>query len=205
MPKARQRRATSPPMRPAPISPSVRPRSSAPLKRDRAHSPLRTEASAAATPRTMERISAIVSSAAETVFPAGALRTAIPLSVAASRSMLSTPTPARPTTRRAGACASISALTFVALRTMSPCAVFSASANPPSDESSICTISNRSSARMGSSPAAETLSVTSTVKGRLIAGPRRALREEARRRPESSPPCVRCETLLLSSFRIRRR
>ena len=45
----------------------------------------------------------MVSSAAATVFPAGELRTAIPRSVAAGRSMLSTPTPARPTTLQPGA------------------------------------------------------------------------------------------------------
>ena len=41
----------------------------------------------------------MVSSAAEIVLPEGALNTATPRSVAASTSMLSTPTPARPMTR----------------------------------------------------------------------------------------------------------
>ncbi len=39
------------------------------------------------------------SSATATVLPAGALMTAMPSAVAASMSTLSTPTPARPTTR----------------------------------------------------------------------------------------------------------
>ncbi len=162
MPKARQRRATSPPMRPAPTRPSVRPRSSTPLRRERAHSPARTEASASATLRAIDSTSASVSSAADTVLPAGAFSTATPRSVAASRSMLSTPTPARPTTRSRGARASISPVTLVALRTISPSASASASPKAGSAGSSTCAISKRASPRSGASPAADTLSVTST-------------------------------------------
>ncbi len=163
IPKARQRFATSPPMRPAPTSPRVRPRSSTPLKRDRAHSPERIDASAAATRRTMARTSANVSSAAETVLPAGALRTAIPRSVAASRSMLSTPTPALPITRSILAPARRSASTVVALRTTSPWAPSRAPVKAGSDESSTRITWNRSSERRGSSPESETLSATRTV------------------------------------------
>ena len=60
----------------------------------------------------------MVISAAETVFPAGAFMTGIPRSVAARRSMLSTPTPARPTALSRGAASIISRFTWVALRTI---------------------------------------------------------------------------------------
>lgn len=43
-----------------------------------------------------------------------------PFRVAASRSMLSTPVPARPTTRRFGQQANTSAVTFVSDRTINP-------------------------------------------------------------------------------------
>jgi hypothetical protein len=49
-----------------------------------------------ARPRAAASISAIVSSAAEVVLASGALSTTIPRRLAASRSMLSTPTPPRP-------------------------------------------------------------------------------------------------------------
>ena len=142
IPKARQRCATSWPTRPAPTRPSVRPRSSAPLKRPRSHSPRRTEASAPGTPRTTESISASVSSAADTVLPAGALSTAMPRSVAASRSILSTPTPARPITFRLWASANMSESTFVALLTIKPSALVSALRKSVEDESLISTSSN---------------------------------------------------------------
>src|SRR5437773_6349915 len=58
-------------------------------------------------------------SAVETVFPPGALRTTTPRWVAASTSTLSTPTPARPTTRRRVPAFKTSAVTFVWLRTTS--------------------------------------------------------------------------------------
>src|SRR5262249_5204657 len=53
----------------------------------------------------------------ETVFPPGALRTRTPRRVADSTSTLSTPTPARPTTRNLTAAFSTSPVTFVLLRT----------------------------------------------------------------------------------------
>jgi hypothetical protein len=58
------------------------------------------------------------SSATAIVFPAGALMTAIPIAVARSSAMLSTPTPARPTTRSRVARLSSSSFTRVALRPM---------------------------------------------------------------------------------------
>ena len=59
-------------------------------------------------------------SAAARVFPSGALTTRIPRRVAAFTSMLSTPTPARPTTRSRRPASSTWAVTWVAERTTSP-------------------------------------------------------------------------------------
>src|SRR5206468_3407090 len=56
---------------------------------------------------------------AATMFPSGAFTTYTPRAVAAGTSMLSTPTPARPTTARRGAASRIFAVTFVSLRTIS--------------------------------------------------------------------------------------
>ena len=62
---------------------------------------------------------ASVCSAAETTLPYGALATTMPRREQASTSMLSTPTPARPTKRRRGAWSSSSAVTAVPERVMS--------------------------------------------------------------------------------------
>ena len=62
---------------------------------------------------------AIVCSAVVIVFPAAAFITTIPRLVAAATSMLSTPVPARPTTRSRPARSIRSAVTLVLLRTMS--------------------------------------------------------------------------------------
>src|SRR5580700_1115560 len=58
-------------------------------------------------------------SAVETVFPPGAFKTMMPRRVAVSTSTLSTPTPARPTTRSLLPAFKISAVTLVWLRTTS--------------------------------------------------------------------------------------
>src|SRR5699024_12493430 len=55
---------------------------------------------------------AIVCSAAELVLPSGAFTTITPFSVAASKSMLSTPTPARAITFKLFACSITSHVTF---------------------------------------------------------------------------------------------
>ena len=55
-------------------------------------------------------------SAAETMFDSGAFATTIPRRVAASTSTLSTPTPARPITRRRSPRSIRSAVSFVAER-----------------------------------------------------------------------------------------
>ncbi len=67
-------------------------------------------------------------SATLTALPPGVLITRTPRLVASGKSILSTPTPARPTARSFGALSSNSAVTFVALRTISASA--SASSAP---------------------------------------------------------------------------
>ncbi len=62
----------------------------------------------------------MVNSAAATELPPGVFITTTPALVAASRSMLSTPVPARPMTRRRPGSARTSARTFVAERTINP-------------------------------------------------------------------------------------
>ena len=113
------RLATSEPTLPRPMTPRVLPRISVPMNFERFHSPRLTEASACGTERASAKSSAMVCSAAATMFPRGALTTRIPLRVAAGTSMLSTPTPARPTTRRRFPASSTDAVTFVSLRTTS--------------------------------------------------------------------------------------
>ena len=99
--------------------PSVRPRSSRPVNCERFHSPRRIDASAAAVRRATPYSSARVCSAAAMVLPVGALTTVMPARVAASRSTLSTPTPARPMTTSRVPAAISSASTWTWLRTMS--------------------------------------------------------------------------------------
>ncbi len=68
----------------------------------RDHSPRFKDASAAATRRARANISASECSAAATALPPGALTTTMPRAVAAATSMVSTPAPARPITRKRG-------------------------------------------------------------------------------------------------------
>ncbi len=70
--------------------------------------------------RLTANIRAIVSSAVAMLLAPGVFMTTTPLIVAALTSMLSTPTPARPTTRSFLPAASTSAVTCVPLRTISP-------------------------------------------------------------------------------------
>ncbi len=121
-PSRRRGRAAPPgcPTRPSPITPSVLPCSSMPSKLFLSQTPERSVASALGTLRACERISAMVCSAAEITLAAGALTTSTPAAVAASRSMLSTPIPARPITWSDGAAEISSASTAVADRTRSP-------------------------------------------------------------------------------------
>ena len=115
---ARARTAMACPILPSPTIPSVRPRSSSPVNCARFHSPRRTDASAAAIRRATPYSSARVCSAAAMVLPVGALTTTIPARVAASRSTVSTPTPARPMTASRDPAAIIAASTWTWLRTI---------------------------------------------------------------------------------------
>src|SRR5665647_241294 len=87
-------------MRPSPRTPSVLPKTSTPRKRERCHSPFLTEKHACGMLRERAIIRLMVCSAAEIMLPSGAFMTMVPFAVAASTSMLSTPTPARPMTFR---------------------------------------------------------------------------------------------------------
>ena len=85
---------------------------------------------AAGTLRASAIIWQMVSSATATAFAPGVFITTMPRRVAASASMLSTPTPARPITRSLGACAISASSTCTALRTTSASASASAAGNP---------------------------------------------------------------------------
>ncbi len=119
MPKARARLATSIPMRPSPTMPSVLPRSSVPCSVFFSHLPARVVVSARERCRASESISPKVCSATATALPPGVFITTMPRRVAASRSMLSTPTPARPITRSVRAWSRSLAFTSTAERTTS--------------------------------------------------------------------------------------
>src|SRR5438552_10206966 len=106
-------------MLPSPIRPSTLPRTSTPVNLERVHSPRLTEASAWGMLRAKANRSPIVCSAAAMMLPRGALTPRMPLAVAAGTSMLSTPTPARPTTLRLRPASSTRAVTLVSLRTTS--------------------------------------------------------------------------------------
>ncbi len=115
-------RATSRPTFPTPTTPSVLPSSSVPEKLLRSHAPPLSEADACGICRATASSIAHVCSAVEIVLPSGALRTSTPLRVAASRSTLSTPTPARPITFRLGAASRRPAVIVVPLRMIQPSA-----------------------------------------------------------------------------------
>ncbi len=107
-------------MLPIPTTPSVLPASSCPWNRFFSHLPALTLAVAAATWRESPRIMASASSATVTDDPPGVFITTTPRRVAAARSTLSTPTPARPITLSRGAFSRSRPVTFVALRTARP-------------------------------------------------------------------------------------
>ena len=93
---------------------------SVPVNFERSHLPAFMEAVAAAVLRAAASMRHMVCSAAETTLDSGALHTMTPRSVAASRSMLSTPTPARPMTFSFSPASMTSRVTVVALRTIRP-------------------------------------------------------------------------------------
>ena len=105
--------------------------------------------------RASANISASECSAAATALPPGALTTTIPRAVAASTSMVSTPAPARPITRRCGAESSSAEVTRVSLRTSRPAAtprLRSSAARSPATTSirARCRSSARPSSAIGS-------------------------------------------------------
>src|SRR3954453_9978166 len=100
--------------------PSVFSMSSTPEKRERSQRPATRLACAWGTLRASARSSAIVCSAAVTTFDCGAFATTMPCLVAAPTSALSTPTPARPMTRRLRAPAMAPETTFAAERSRMP-------------------------------------------------------------------------------------
>src|SRR6266852_4439213 len=110
--------------------------------------------------RAIANIIAKVCSATAIAFAPGVFMTAMPCRVAASRSMLSTPTPARPITRSLRALASNSAVTSTAERTMSASADSSCPANLPSNCSGVTTVQRAS--RSKSSADGEIFSATTT-------------------------------------------
>ena len=195
MPKARARLATSPPMRPAPTRPSVLPYSSAPPKLLRSHAPSCIDRSAAGTRLTSASRSANVSSHAEIVLPEGAVSTATPFSVAASTSIVSTPTPARPMTLRRCARASESRVIFVALRTSTASTSAMAVARASPDSPGFVSSSKRASLRSGTSPSGAIASATSTLNdGLTTQAPARARPAARRAPPPCDRPCGQCES-----------
>src|SRR6266480_4305413 len=113
------RRLNSLPIRPIPITPSVLLYTSTPSKFFLSQLLVRTFASACEILRARQSNNENACSAVERVFPPGALSTTIPRRVAVSTSTLSTPTPARPTTRSFTPAFKIAAVIFVWLRTTS--------------------------------------------------------------------------------------
>src|SRR5438067_9482480 len=152
------RLATSEPTLPRPITPSVLPRISVPMKFARVHSPRFTEASAWGTDRASANSRAMVCSAAATMFPRGALTTRIPRRVAAETSMLSSPTPARPTTRSLLPASMMGAVTRVSLRTTR--ASNSGMRRISSDSASLLTTVTSPARRSSSSPSSASGSAT---------------------------------------------
>src|SRR5205085_1809710 len=150
IPKAIARRLSSLPIRPIPIMPRVLLYSSTPSRFFRSQVPPFNVASARAMFRARLSSSEKVCSAVEMVFAPGAFSTTTPRRVAISTSTLSTPTPARPTTRSFFAAFKIFAVTFVWLRMMSAAKSGMASANCVSLNPA-CTLASRAPSRVSSS------------------------------------------------------
>ena len=116
------RLAATCPILPSPMTPRVLPVSSVPISPFFFQFPVRVRRSALGMCLESEQISEIASSAVVTVFPRGVFMTMTPLSVAACRSTLSMPTPARPMTRSSSAASITRRVTLVAERTTMACA-----------------------------------------------------------------------------------
>src|SRR5580658_5149439 len=123
-------------------------------------------------------MSARVCSATLTLFPPGVFITRTPRCVAASTSILSIPTPARPTTRRRSALSSSSRVTRVALRTIRPSALASSVGSAAAAGEAI----SQPVSRSNSSPRSLILSATVLFMATSVAGEHRGVKcEEARR------------------------
>ena len=160
MPKANARSATVRPIRPSPTTPSVSPCSWRPCSFERSQRPARIEASAGATFRIIAISSVKACSAVVIVEASAVLTTRMPFAVAAARSMLSTPTPARAMTWRSPGSASTSAVTSMPERTIIACTPprLSSSAYSPSLSPGRSSSSASSCERIQSSPSGASLS-----------------------------------------------
>jgi O-antigen biosynthesis protein len=117
--KSPLRRAVARAMAPKPMRPSVAPSTSRPTRRSRGQCPAATSSVANQAPRRSSTAPAMTYSATESTLAPVAGMTAMPRARQASRAILSSPTPRRPTTRKASAAASSCSFTRVRLRTMS--------------------------------------------------------------------------------------
>ena len=109
-------------MVPRPITPSVLQASSRPLNFFFSHLPDFIDAVARGIHRASDIIKLMVCSAVVTELPVGVFITAMPRLLAAGMSMLSTPMPARPTTRSSSAASITRAVTLEPERISRPCA-----------------------------------------------------------------------------------
>ncbi len=139
--------------------PSVLPWSSTPINFLRSHNPALRLRLAWGIERANETNNAMVCSAVVIVFPSGAFITTTPRMVAEGTSILSTPTPARPITRRLLAASNKSDVTFVSLRTISPSQSARAIANSRCDKP-VRFSTLKEAARKGSRPLSLTSSAT---------------------------------------------
>ena len=129
IPKALHLLTTCEPILPIPITPRVLFLSSTPINFFFSHLPSLTDLSAIDILRAMLKINPIVCSATVTDVDSGELTTMIPFSVAASRSMLSTPTPALAMICKLSAFLIMSLVNFVRLLTIIPLYSWMVSAN----------------------------------------------------------------------------
>ena len=108
------------PILPQPTTPRVLPVSSTPMNFDFSHLPAWVEVLACGISRASANIMAMACSAVVMALPKGVFITTTPLAVAAFRSTLSTPMPARPMTLRLVAALISSAVALVAERMARP-------------------------------------------------------------------------------------
>ncbi len=152
--------------------PSVFPRSSTPCSDFFSHLPACMLPLAAGICRASASIRPIVSSATAIAFAPGVFITTMPRRVAASASMLSTPTPARPITRSFGACSISASSTCTADRTTSASASASASVSLPGSLATSSAVNTfHASEASTANVAGETFSANTTfIEGPLLSG-----------------------------------